>query len=80
MSYCRAQMTRAIDVGRVVRLSAGASESLRNLRKQIRIYEASGTDWTMADLAADVGIDAELARRLLSSGSAQSLDEPSEDE
>jgi len=78
--WVRAQMTRAIDLGRVVRLSAGACEQLRNLRKQIRIHETAGVAWTMADVAADVGIETERARRLLGLGAAQSLDEPSEDD
>ena len=77
--WVRAHMTRAIDVGRVVHLSAGASEHLRNLRKQIQVYESSGREWTLAGLASDLGIHVELARRLLASSAAESLDEPAED-
>lgn len=78
--WVRAEMTRAIDLGRVVRLSAGACEQLRNLRKQIRLHESAGVEWTVADVAHALGIDTERARRLLGVGAAQSLDEPSDDE
>lgn len=78
--WVRAQMTRAIDLGRTVRLSAGACEQLRNLRKQIRIYEAAGVSWSAGELAQDLGLDAERVRRLLGVGAALSLDEPTDDE
>jgi RNA polymerase sigma factor (sigma-70 family) len=78
--WVRAEMTRAIDLGRVVRLSAGACEQLRNLRKQIRLHESAGVEWTVAEVAAALGIETERARRLLGVGAAQSLDEPSDDE
>jgi RNA polymerase sigma factor (sigma-70 family) len=78
--WVRAQMTRAIDLGRTVRLSAGACEQLRNLRKQIRTYEAAGLQWTAGDLASDLGLDTERVRRLLGVGAALSLDEPTDDE
>lgn len=78
--WVRAEMTRAIDLGRVVRLSAGACEQLRNLRKQIRLHESAGVEWTVSDVAGALGIETERARRLLGVGAAQSLDEPSDDE
>jgi RNA polymerase sigma factor (sigma-70 family) len=78
--WVRAEMTRAIDLGRVVRLSAGACEQLRNLRKQIRILETAGVEWTVSDVAGALGIDTERARRLLGVGAAQSLDESTDDE
>jgi RNA polymerase sigma factor (sigma-70 family) len=78
--WVRAQMTRAIDLGRTVRLSAGACEQLRNLRKQIRAYESAGVQWSASDLASDMGLDAERVRRLLGVGAALSLDEPTDDE
>jgi RNA polymerase sigma factor (sigma-70 family) len=77
--WVRAQMTRAVDLARVVQLSAGATEQLRNLRKQIRIYEAAGTRWTMADIAADMGLERDRVQYLLGLGAARSLDEPAED-
>ncbi|MEQ1503999.1 MAG: sigma-70 family RNA polymerase sigma factor [Myxococcota bacterium] len=78
--WVRAEMTRAIELGRVVRMSAGACEQLRNLRKQIRIHESAGVEWTVSDVAAALGIETERARRLLGVGAAQSLDEPTEDD
>jgi RNA polymerase sigma factor (sigma-70 family) len=78
--WVRALMTRAIDLGRTVRLSAGACEQLRNLRKQSRIYEAAGVSWSAGELATDLGLDTERVRRLLGVGAALSLDEPTDDE
>jgi len=78
--WVRAQMTRAIDLGRTVRLSAGACEQLRNLRKKIRAYESAGVPWSASDLASDLALDPERVRRLLGVGAALSLDEPTDDE
>jgi RNA polymerase sigma factor (sigma-70 family) len=77
--WARAHMTRAIDLARLVHLSAGASEQLRNLRKQIRLHDMAGASWTVQDLANELGMDVERARILLGVGNGQSLDEVSED-
>lgn len=78
--WVRAEMTRAIDQSRVVRLSAGACEQLRNLRKQIRIHESAGAEWTVSEVATEIGLETERARTLLGVGTAQSLDEPGDDD
>jgi len=78
--WVRAEMTRAIDQSRVVRLSAGACEQLRNLRKQIRIHESAGSEWSVSEVAAEIGLETERARTLLGVGTAQSLDEPGDDD
>jgi RNA polymerase nonessential primary-like sigma factor len=78
--WVRAQMTRAIDHhGRPVRLPGGAVEQTRNLRKVIQEFELSGQDYTIADLAREVGIDEKRARFLLGQGKTVSLDEPVEE-
>lgn len=78
--WVRAQMTRAIDHhGRPVRLPGGAVEQTRNLRKVIQEYELAGADYTVADLAREVGIDERRARFLLAQGKTVSIDEPVEE-
>ena len=78
--WVRAQMTRAIDHhGRPVRLPGGAVEQTRNLRKVIQMYELAGDEYTIADLAREVGIEERRARFLLGQGKTVSLDEPVED-
>lgn len=79
--WVRAQITRAIDQnGRVVRLPGAAVEQLRNLRKAQRDYERVGAEPTVAQLAADAGVDVERAEFLLSRGEAVSLDEPMDED
>lgn len=79
--WVRAQMTRAIDnTGRQVRLPGCAVEQRRNLRKAMKSYDLAGLDWTIADLAEEVGIDVERARLLLSQRHSVSLDAPLSDE
>ena len=79
--WVRAQITRAIDQnGRVVRLPGAAVEQLRNLRKAQRDHEQGGSEWTIADLAEQAGVDKERAEFLLSRGEAVSLDEPVDDD
>lgn len=79
--WVRAQITRAIDQnGRVVRLPGAAVEQLRNLRKAQRDHERSGTEASVAELAADAGVDVERAEFLLSRGDAVSLDEPMDED
>jgi RNA polymerase nonessential primary-like sigma factor len=78
--WVRAQMTRAIDHhGRPVRLPGGAVEQTRNLRKVIQEYELAGAEFTVADLAREVGIDEKRARFLLGQGKTVSIDEPVEE-
>lgn len=78
--WVRAQMTRAIDHhGRPVRLPGGAVEQTRNLRKVVQMFELSGEEYSIADLAREVGIEERRARFLLSQGKTVSLDEPVED-
>lgn len=78
--WVRAQITRAIDQnGRVVRLPGAAVEQLRNLRKAQLDHERVGGEYSVADLAAEAGVDAERAEFLLSRGDAVSLDEPMDD-
>lgn len=78
--WVRAQMTRAIDhTGRPVRLPGCAVEQTRNLRKARKRFEASGVGYSIADLAAEVGIDKERAELLLSQGTTVSLEQPVDD-
>jgi RNA polymerase sigma factor (sigma-70 family) len=77
--WVRAQMTRAIDhTGRPVRLPGCAVEQTRNLRKAIKRFEAAGIPHTVADLAAEVGVDKQRAELLLSQGTTVSLEQPVE--
>ncbi len=78
--WVRAQMTRAIDhAGRTVRLPGCAVEQTRNLRKAMKHFDALGEDYTVAELADEVGIDERRARFLLSQGQTVSLEDPVED-
>jgi RNA polymerase sigma factor (sigma-70 family) len=78
--WVRAQMTRAIDhTGRPIRLPGCAVEQTRNLRKAIKGFEDAGAMFTVADLAAEVGIEERRAQFLLSQGKTVSLEEPVED-
>jgi RNA polymerase nonessential primary-like sigma factor len=75
--WVRAQMTRAIDhTGRPVRLPGCAVEQTRNLRKAVKGFEDAGVEYSLADLAREVGIEEQRARFLLSQGKTVSLDEP----
>lgn len=78
--WVRAQITRAIDQnGRVVRLPGAAVEQLRNLRKAQIDHERTGASASIAELAADAGVEIDRAEFLLSRGEAVSLDEPMDD-
>jgi RNA polymerase sigma factor (sigma-70 family) len=78
--WVRAQITRAIDQnGRVVRLPGAAVEQLRNLRKAQLDHERTGESASIAELAADAGVEPDRAEFLLSRGEAVSLDEPIDD-
>lgn len=73
--WVRAQLTRAIDQHRPLRMSARATEQLRNLRREIRLREATGGPWTVREVAEDLGIPPAQADRLLVAGDARSVDE-----
>ncbi|MEZ4236820.1 MAG: sigma-70 family RNA polymerase sigma factor [Myxococcota bacterium] len=77
--WVRAQMTRAIDHHGRPAAAGGAVEQTRNLRKVIQEYELAGAEFTIADLAREVGIDERRARFLLGQGKTVSIDEPVED-
>ena len=78
--WVRAQVTRAIDhTGRPVRLPGCAVEQTRNLRKAMKQREAAGVAYTITDLAADVGIDEERVRLLMSQREMVSLGQPVND-
>jgi RNA polymerase nonessential primary-like sigma factor len=78
--WVRAQMTRAIDhTGRPVRLPGCAVEQTRNLRKAIKRFEDAGIEYSVADLADEVGVDKKRAEFLLSQGQTVSLDQPVDD-
>ena len=78
--WVRAQMTRAIDhTGRPVRLPGCAVEQTRNLRKAMKRFEAAGLDYTVSDLASEVGVDKKRAEFLLAQGRTVSLDQPVDD-
>jgi len=78
--WVRAQMTRAIDhTGRPVRLPGCAVEQTRNLRKAMKRFESGGIEYTIQDLADEVGIDKERAELLLSQGNTISLEQPVDD-
>jgi RNA polymerase sigma factor (sigma-70 family) len=78
--WVRAQMTRAIDhTGRPVRLPGCAVEQTRNLRKAMKRFESNGVEYTIQDLAEEVGIDKERAELLLSQGNTISLEQPVDD-
>lgn len=78
--WVRAQMTRAIDhTGRPVRLPGCAVEQTRNLRKAIKRFEDVGVEYSVGDLAHEVGIDKKRAEFLLSQGQTVSIDQPVDD-
>ena len=78
--WVRAAMTRAVDTtGRTVRLPGCAVEQTRNLRKAIASFERSGHEYSIVDVAEEVGLEVERAEFLLSRGRTVSLDEPVDD-
>lgn len=78
--WVRAQMTRAIDhTGRPVRLPGCAVEQTRNLRKAMKRFEDLGVEYSVGDLAGEVGVDDKRAEFLLSQGQTVSLDAPVDD-
>jgi len=78
--WVRAQMTRALETtGRMVRLPGGAVEQIRNLQKAAERLDRMGVDWTVEDLANEVGIEKPRAQLLLRQGGVVSLDQPDDD-
>ena len=78
--WVRAHMTRALEnTGRTVRLPGGAVEQLRNLRAARARMEQAGASPDLGTLAAEVGLDADRARMLLSRGGVVSLDQETRD-
>lgn len=78
--WVRAQMTRALETsGRMVRLPGGAVEQIRNLQRAAERLDRVGGDWTVDDLAAEVGVERRRAQLLLRQGGVVSLDQPDED-
>ncbi len=78
--WVRAQMTRALETtGRMVRLPGGAVEQIRNLQQAAERLDREGGDWSIDDLAEEVGIEVSRAELLLRQGGVVSLDQPDED-
>jgi RNA polymerase sigma factor (sigma-70 family) len=78
--WVRAQMTRALETsGRMVRLPGGAVEQIRNLQQAAERLDRMGVDWTLDDLAAEVGVEVARAQLLLSQGGVVSIDQPDDD-
>lgn len=78
--WVRAQMTRALETaGRMVRLPGGAVEQLRNLQRAMERLEQAGIDYTLEEVAAEIGIDKKRAELLLSHKGIVSIDQPDED-
>ncbi len=78
--WVRAQMTRALETaGRMVRLPGGAVEQLRNLQRAMERLEQAGIEYTLEEVAAEIGIDKKRAELLLSHKGIVSIDQPDED-
>jgi len=78
--WVRAQMTRALETaGRMVRLPGGAVEQLRNLQRAMERLEQAGVQYTMEEVASEIGVDKQRAELLLSHRGIVSIDQPDED-
>ncbi|MEL6345868.1 MAG: sigma-70 family RNA polymerase sigma factor [Myxococcota bacterium] len=78
--WVRAQMTRAIETtGRTVRLPGGAVEQIRNLRRAAARFDQAGEEYTLDDLAVEVGLEKKRAQLLLRQGGVVSIDQPDDD-
>jgi RNA polymerase nonessential primary-like sigma factor len=78
--WVRAQMTRALETsGRMVRLPGGAVEQIRNLQQAAERLDRMGEDWTLDDLAEEVGVERARAQLLLAQGGVVSIDQPDDD-
>ena len=75
--WVRAQMTRAIDHARTVRVPSSVLEQARNLKKAMRMLETEGNEFTTADAARIADVDVEAAGQLLHTNQTTlSLQEP----
>lgn len=75
--WARAQMTRAVDQGgRDIRLSGGAVEQMRNLRRVQARYEQQQKPWMIEDLSRETGYTPDRVRELLSQATVVSIDAP----
>ena len=73
-------MTRALETaGRMVRLPGGAVEQLRNLQRAMERLDQAGIEYTLEEVAAEIGIDKQRANLLLSHRGIVSIDQPDED-
>lgn len=78
--WVRAQMTRALETtGRMVRLPGGAVEQIRNLARATDRLNREGDDWTLEDLATEVGVEPKRARLLMRQGGVVSIDQTDDD-
>lgn len=78
--WVRAQMTRALETaGRMVRLPGGAVEQLRNLQRAMERLDQAGIEYSLEDVAAEIGIDKQRANLLLSHRGIVSIDQPDDD-
>jgi len=78
--WVRAQMTRALETtGRMVRLPGGAVEQIRNLARAADRLDRQSDNWTIEDLAEEVGIEVKRARLLMRQGGVVSIDQPDDD-
>jgi len=78
--WVRAQMTRALETaGRMVRLPGGAVEQLRNLQRAMERLDQAGIEYSLEDVAAEIGIDKQRADLLLSHRGIVSIDQPDDD-
>ncbi len=78
--WVRAQMTRALETtGRMVRLPGGAVEQIHNLARAADRLNREGDDWTLDDLAEEVGIDRRRAQLLMRQGGVVSIDQQDDD-
>ncbi len=78
--WVRAQMTRALETtGRMVRLPGGAVEQIRNMSQAAERLDRAGMQYTLDDLAEEVGIEKPRAQLLLSQGGVVSIDQQDDD-
>ena len=63
----------------MVRLPGGAVEQIRNLARAADRLNREGDDWTLDDLAEEVGIDRRRAQLLLRQGGVVSIDQQDDD-
>lgn len=78
--WVRAQMTRALETtGRMVRLPGGAVEQIRNMSQAAERLDRAGLQYTLEELAEEVGIEKPRAQLLLSQGGVVSIDQQDDD-